>query len=220
MTIDDLGAMRDGLDEFGRAILDSAKEDMPPRGTAERLALGVSSVLAVQTATKSLPAKVALTKVSSLSALAVYGVGSALVAAAIAAGVVTAFPAYVRTPTASPLPVGPTTMLPTLPSVTEPALAKPSPTGSAEPATVTAPPTPKLAAPKAGSRSTREAASSSRPLAEEVSLVARIRDAIARGDDGAARRMLTDYDARFPTGELAVEARTLEARLRSGSSKP
>lgn len=50
-------------------------------------------------------------------------------------------------------------------------------------------------------------------LGEELRLLDAARSALARGERGAAHRLLERYEARFPNGQLRSEARVLARRL-------
>ncbi len=73
-------------------------------------------------------------------------------------------------------------------------------------------------------RSTKSAAKvelerrSAGDVAAEVKLLDSVRGAIARGDHAAARRLLAQYDARFPRGVLRREAKVLRRAADAASA--
>lgn len=213
------------LDRFERTMVARAREDAegpdPAKKAAARRAMFEAAGLAAAVTTVATAAKTASASTVSANAITVAVAKTAstvvptLVKAAILVTVVAGVAAGVHLSTSTPEAprVAPA---PRARVIQAPPAATPAETPAAIPsdvATVAASdlPSARVETPRPAPKPVESAGDD--PLAAEAKLLARARDALARGDADAAKAALREHDARFPRGALQNEAELLAIDL-------
>jgi hypothetical protein len=198
-----------------RRLLEAAADDVMPLGTPERLEQALSAWAALPAGQGSEPARAALG--GRLSRWGLVGGLCGLGGVAMVIGMLGRGSDGVA-PELS-VPTGPVAIAP---AAVAPVVAQPMPPAVASPGGVA----PVLEA-KPSSRTRGAARHQLRPgqphrgnLLEEARRLDAVRSAVGVQDGPAARRELADYRARFPRGELALEADVLEADVLLFAGEP
>ncbi|MCA9596984.1 MAG: hypothetical protein KC776_26900 [Myxococcales bacterium] len=225
-------------DAFERELLSAAADDPREAQRADRLivALGLGGPVppggggsaeggGSATGSGSATGNAASGATQTTSALVAKAAAGAAVVGAVIWGAVALRGAP---PTPSPAALATSAPAAVAPAVSVAPAPAPTPS-AAPPATTSAVPTaarPRASAPRQPKNTTPQATASgtnvtnASQLAREVQALARARAALAAGDPARARRELNAYDAAFPNGILAPEARTLRARIDSATQNP
>jgi hypothetical protein len=196
-----------------RRLLEAAADDVMPLGTPERLEQALSAWAALPAGQGSEPARAALG-----GRLSRWGLVGGLGGLAMVVWMLGRAPAGVAPELSAP--TGPVAIAPA--EVAPVAVAQPTPPAVASPGGVA----PVLEAKPSGRTrgAARRQLRSVQPhrgnLLEEARRLDAVRSALGVQDGPAARRELADYRARFPHGELALEADVLEADVLLSAGEP
>ncbi|WP_437597488.1 hypothetical protein WMF28_33055 [Sorangium sp. So ce590] len=218
--------------EFERTLLRSWKHESPPSSARAR-ALAIAGLAAGTSAAPAAPAAPAPgAATGKLLSLAKWGLGTAIGAGMIGAGVALLRPAA---PPSSAVPSSepPAASAPPVPG--EPPVANPPPVAPAStpaapvtraplplPASALPSPAPPVASPPRSKSTTPRARSApvapTDALGEQVAMIDHARDTLGAGDAAGCLSELDAYDRRFPRSAMGEEATVLriEALLRLG----
>ncbi|AKV02364.1 hypothetical protein AKJ09_09027 [Labilithrix luteola] len=215
----------EGMPDFDRALLRSARLDREPEDGAARAlaALGIGAggtVAAIAGEGTATPSAANGASVLGASAVTKGAAGLALLS-----GIVIALRMALAPAAPAPSSVGPATApAPSVVSSSEsPEVVESAPRAPvAEPTiSVTDLPSANAALPRAGARpmvpsvAKVEPKSDAKPpsVAEEIALIDRARASLAAGDPSTAEHALDDHDARFANGTLALESKVARIEL-------
>jgi hypothetical protein len=203
----------DGADATARSLLRAAKDWSPPDSARTRslAALGLATTGA--TVTKAVGgAAIVKLLFGSKTSLGMLILGTFAVAGTAVA--VSAMRAPVAPPPTS-VPIVTTSAPPTDSTPSTPTAIVAPPTASAEPSVV--PSAPIAPAPRASAPAVTSEADAD-TMADELAVLDRVRGLQAAGDSRGALALLDDYDHRYPSGHLRMEAEVvrIETLAKSG----